>query len=125
LEAIDATTAEIRAQQNLLPLDLPEGYVEQMQAAVRFTEQDDLGKLTVGYRSTGPDDALHAEVYDLVAQQLWAIRRGMIEAQQELYQPLDELLEFERSRVSDYQSFDEYSPGPPEPDISYWLGQLS
>lgn len=38
LEAIDPTLEMVRALKNLLPLDLPEGYVGQMQAPVRFVE---------------------------------------------------------------------------------------
>ena len=103
---------QIRAQRNLLPLDLPQGYVEHLQAPVRFIEQNDLGRMIVAYRSTGPDDFAHAEAYDLVARSLWDYRQQVAEAST----PRFDALETVRSRVNDYNDFD-YSPGPPEPDF--------
>ena len=111
-EALDATLEQIRAQRNLLPLDLPQGYVEHLQAPVRFIEQNDLGRMIVAYRSTGPDDFAHAEAYDLVARSLWDYRQQVAEAST----PRFDALETVRSRVNDYNDFD-YSPGPPEPDF--------
>ena len=69
---MDATAHAIRRQRNLLPLDLPEGYVEQIRAPVRFAARDELGRVAVGYRSTGPDDFFMAEAFDLIATDLWA-----------------------------------------------------
>lgn len=33
--------------------------------------------MMVGYRSTGPDDFVHAEVYRLVATELWWLLRAV------------------------------------------------
>lgn len=102
VEGMDATSEMIRGQRNLLPLDLPEGYVEQMQAPVRVAEKDELGKIAVYYRSTGADDYFHAEVYDIVATELWWLRQGLEEATRDVYKPLEEMLEFERSGLHEY-----------------------
>jgi hypothetical protein len=105
-EAIDAMMQAIREQRNLLPRDLPEGYVEHMQAPVRFLEKNDVGKIVVGYRNSGPDDYAHAEVYDLVARELWAYRIELDEYTGVL-QPLEERYEFERSHLGDHDAFEE------------------
>lgn len=113
VEAIDAMAEMIRAQKNLLPLDLPEGYVEQMQANVRVVTKDEMGKITVAYRKIGgADDYAHAEVYDIVATELWWLRQSLEESQREAYRSLDDLIDFQRSRLSDYDGDVDYHPGP-------------
>lgn len=108
-EAIDATLQMIREQRNELPMDRPEDYDRNMKAVVRFVEKDEFDKLKIGYRSTGPDDYVHAEVYDLIAKEAWAIRQGVEDAQREVYQPLDNMLEFKRYSLDDES--DDYSEG--------------
>lgn len=122
LEALDATLEQIRLRKNLLPLDLPAGYVEQMQSPTRFAEEDELGRQTVGYRSTGPDDYAHAETYDLVAEELWNYRQEVQLALREEFRPLDDLLEFTRSDLNSYGPAPEYSPGPREPTLEELQG---
>lgn len=116
-EAIDSMTEMIRSQHNHLPADLPEHYVEHLQSLVRRTEEDDLGKRSVRYvRMGSADDYAHAEVYDLVATELWWYRQGVEEAQRAVYQPLENLMEFERSNLSDYGDEGEYLPGGHDED---------
>lgn len=113
VEAIDAMAEMLREQKNLLPMDLPEGYVEQMQANVRVASKDEMGKVTVAYRKVGgADDYAHAEVYDIVATEIYWLRQGIEEAEREVYRPLDDLLDFQRSRLADYDSGVDYHPGP-------------
>ena len=66
-EGIDTTLGLIRTMRNRLPIDLPEGYVDQMRNAVRVQEVDELGRRTAGYRHPGPFDYLMAEVFDYFA----------------------------------------------------------
>lgn len=119
VEALDAMTEMVRTQKNLLPLDLPDGYVEQMQAPVRVTEKDALGKVTVAYKSTGPDDYAHAEVYDIVASEVWGMRQGLKDAQREVDVPLDDLLDFPRSRLADLGADVVYDPGRTDEPYDY------
>jgi Phage terminase large subunit (GpA) len=113
-EAIDTTLELIRLQSNLLPQGLPDGYVAQMQAAVRYVDKNEMGKVTVVYRSTGHDDYLHAETMDVVATYLCQHRTYIEERQEEVLVPLDDLVPFRRSDVNDYNNY-EYRPGPGEP----------
>jgi hypothetical protein len=115
LAAIDATTEMIRQQRNLLPLDLPDDYIDHLQALVRSAEQDPLGNQHVTYHATGPDDYAQAEVYDLLAGELWQLQQNVDDASRETFVALDELVEFPRSRLSDLD--DPYVPGPREPDF--------
>ena len=115
-EAIDAMAEMIRSQTTQLPADLPEGYIEQMQALVRVQEEDALGRRTVSYKRMGSaDDYAHAEVYDLVATELWYYRTGVAEAQRDVYKPLEDFMEFERSNLANYGDA-EYEPGGREED---------
>ena len=110
IEAIDAVMEMVRSQRNLLPRVLPEGYVDEMRALVRVTREDEVGRMTVQYRSGRPDDFAHAEAYDLVAWEAWRIRQAV---GHEVIQPLDEMLEFERADFNDYDDGEDetYSPG--------------
>lgn len=116
-EAIDAMTEMIRLQNNLLPEDLPDGYIEQLQSLVRVQDEDAAGRRTVKYRRMGhADDYAHAEVYDLVATELWYFRQGMSEAERDVYTPLEDMLEFERSNLANYEYEPDYEPGGAEDD---------
>lgn len=77
--AIDATLDMFRAQRNLIPAleELPDDYADHMGALVRIVERDEKDKVVVFYRSTGPDDFAQAEVYDLVATELFHHVRGV------------------------------------------------
>jgi Phage terminase large subunit (GpA) len=122
VEAIDATLEQIRRQHNLLPADLPENYSDNLMAAIRFAEEDELGKMVVGYRKTGPDDYLHAEVYDLIATEAWYIRQRVEDSQREVLQPLDDLMEFQRSALDDSGDL-EYRAGPEE-TVEHYLDHV-
>lgn len=117
VEAIDATMEQIRQQRNELPQNLPENYVAEMQANVRMTEKDEVGKVTVVYRNTSADDYLHAEVYDLVATEVWWVRQMAGNYSREEFQPLDQLMEFQRSDLNDEEAMD-YRPGPDDGEYS-------
>jgi hypothetical protein len=110
---MDATINMIRTQRNMIPVDLPSGYVEHMQTPVRFIEEDEMDKLRVGYRSMGPDDFFMAELYDLVATELFWMQVLVNEARREDVLPLDDLFDFERCRLGTYEDA-EYRPGPPD-----------
>jgi hypothetical protein len=112
--AMDATIEILRAQRNLLPEDLPEDYVDHMVANRRKADRDQYGRQRVYYdNGTRPDDYFQAEVYDVVATEVAIIRMEaeQIEAVQGQLTTLDQELEFERSRVADYDEM-EYRPGP-------------
>jgi ribosomal protein S27AE len=119
LEAIDAMTERIRAQRNLLPWDLPDEYADHLRALVRTVENDPVGSPRVSYRATGPDDFAQAEVYDVVATDLWRYQQLVADYTRETFTTLDEHLDFERSNLSSYDDDMRYSPGPDEPNDSY------
>lgn len=106
VEAMDATAEQFRQQHNLLPADLPEGYVDAMQAPVRVVQEDELGRKTVSYRSMGQDDWFHAEVYDLVATEMFVHRQITEELKRESLSKLEDHFEFERSALGDYSHED-------------------
>jgi hypothetical protein len=111
-EAIDTTLGLVRMTRNRLPMDLPEGYVEQLRNVVRFHDRDEVGRQTVGYRSLGPIDYLMAEVYDYLALRLVEAEGLYKEMSQEEYVYLEDYVEFERSTLLDPDA--PYSPGPDE-----------
>ena len=109
-EAIDATFQQIREQRNWLPTDLPRGYPEQLTSLVRHVTVDDTDKVVVSYKATGPHDYAQAEVYDMVAGELWLWRTAVDAELQSELRPLEDMLEFERSALSDESVG--YTPGP-------------
>jgi hypothetical protein len=73
-EWITLTLDLFRRQHNLLPMDdvLPKGmegktYQEHLRNIVKERKTDQIGREYYGYRETGPEDFLQAEVYDCVA----------------------------------------------------------
>ena len=110
-ESLDAAFDRIRGQRELLPTDLPEGFVEQMCANVRSVERDDVGRITVAYRSTGADDYAQALAYSVVAAECYWIQEQVAHSAE--VTSIDEIegLGFERSTLGDYDAEDEYSPG--------------
>lgn len=120
VEAMDATAEMIRMQDNKLPLDLPDGYIEAMQAPVRVATKDELGRVQVTYKSLGEDDYYHAETYDVVATACWQFRVARDEQDADLFTPLEEMLEFQRSDLS-VEGSDDYSPGG-RSDGEYYAG---
>ena len=120
-EAMDTTIQLIREQRNLLPHDVPEGYVEHMRGPVRFVEKDATGRMTVGYRSTGADDYFMAEAFDLIARELFEHQVVMREMAHEEVMTIEEFLESEQPSIRDPFDYhlgpdDTTSLGPPEPD---------
>lgn len=110
-EGMDATVERVRRQKNLLPLDLPDGYVQHMTANVRRVEEDELGKKKVRWFNTRPDDYFQAEVYDEAAFALWLVRLEVDMAGDEVYTRLEDHLEFRRGEV-DQLGNNEWRPGP-------------
>lgn len=112
LEAIDHMMAGFRAQRNLLPLDLPDEYIAHLRSLVRIRHADDFGNERVTYQASSPDDYAHAETYDLIAAFLWDVRQLTDELSRQTLVPLDELVDFRRSNLGDYDADVEYDPGP-------------
>jgi hypothetical protein len=117
-EAIDKTLDRIRLMQNQLPIDLPEDYVQHLRNAVRFHDVDDVGRRTVGYRSTGPIDYLMAEVYDDFALDLARAEVLSETISTVSYVAVDEVVDFQRSTLDD--PYAEYEPGPLEEWANAW-----
>jgi len=104
-EALDAVIQELRTGQNLLPRNLPPGYEDQLQSPARLIEESSRGDPRARYVKRGPDDYAHAEVYDLVAFELYKRDHLIVDARSWE----DDPVEVERS----YLDWDGgYSPGP-------------
>lgn len=73
---IDATLDLFRWQRNLLPgrALLPDGYEEGLRAVVRRRVQRTDGRWVHRYESSGPDDWLFAELFDVVATEVFRLR---------------------------------------------------
>ena len=111
VEAMDAAFEGIRNQSNHLPQNLHDDYAKHLMSNVRVVETDDVGRTTVQYRKVGgADDYAHAEVYDLLATELWYWERLETEAQEEHFEQLDERLDFERATLGSAGAED-YDPG--------------
>lgn len=110
-DAYDATVELIRSQKNLLPIVVPDGYVQQVTAPVRRVEADELGRARTWWEAIRPDDYAQAEVYDMVATEMWWIRQQVLESQELVTRQLDDAIDYERSAVDDFDNVD-YHPGP-------------
>lgn len=109
---IDATLDSIRQRTNMLPVNIPEDYVDHMRAPVRFQEEDEEdGTMRTGYRIEVAHDYMQAEAYDLAATETWWALHLKGRVQREQLQPLDQIMPFERTHVSEYGEAG-YSPGP-------------
>lgn len=102
---IDATFEMIRQQRNMLPRNLPEGYIEEMRALIRRVIEDEKGKRVVRYQKSASDiadDFAFAEAYDLAATELWIWMQtyGSLMAVEET--TADDLVDFERSHLAEY-----------------------
>jgi hypothetical protein len=100
-ESLDAAIELIRTQRNLLPIDYPPDYPNHLRSEKRRVVKDELGRKAVEYVKTGDDDYLMAEVYDVVAEAMLLIQMEVDDAQAQVFTPLDEMLEFQRSSVND------------------------
>lgn len=109
-DAIDATLDLVRQQRNLLPPVLPDKYAEHMQALIRVAEKDPSGRKKVRYESTGADDYAHAEVYDLVASELFWMRQSVENFNLDELTLLEQHMDFERSVLREAE--DIYVSGP-------------
>lgn len=113
-EAIDATFDMIRQQRNYLPWEVEgiEGYVEELQAPIRKVDRNAEGKTKVYYESMSPDDYAHAEVYDMLAGDVWWWVQSVNAAEEGEVMPMEQMYDFDRI---DLQA-DEYDPGQPGTD---------
>jgi hypothetical protein len=116
-EAIDATFEQVRQQRRLLPGDPPPDYVEHLQALTRVQEEDEHGRMKVEYVHGGqPFDYAMAEVYDLVAKEVYLWRQGAEAAIEGTTHRFDELYDFEAEDLDAGTQdtsvrLDEYDPG--------------
>lgn len=112
---MDATRKMMQELRNVLPQNIPEDYVPQMRAPVRKTRDNSMGEKVAFYESRSPDDFYHAETFDIIAREVYIAQQEIEDAQREVYQPLDSLMPFQRSSVSDLEDSD-WRPGPREDD---------
>ncbi len=113
-EAIDRMMDRMRAQKNHLPMTLPPTYGEQMRANVRVVTENDKGQRVARYEKVGKfDDYAHAEVYDEAAWDGFRVVREVMVLAEDTYEPLDDLMDFDRSEVNQGGSLG-YSAGPEE-----------
>lgn len=114
--AIDAMHEMVRTQRNWLPINLPEqpqNYIEHMQANIRVILEDEFGKKTAVYRNTVPNDYAMAEVFDVIATDLYWRRQDLGELESEDITTLDDEIEFERSHLSEWRDRPgDYVAGP-------------
>ena len=117
-EAIDAMMDSIRQHRKAPPRNPPRRYVDQLRAPKRRTVEDTKGRPKRIYVSTGTagDDYAHAEVYALVASEVWkGLQRMDAETRAAIGEPIaDEDLGFRRAKL-DVPS-DDYDPGLSEWD---------
>lgn len=103
-EALDAMMDSIRQQRNVPLLDPPTNYVAQLRSPKRKVVISQTGKVSRVYEATGTvgDDYAHAEVYDLVATDLYRMMRGIVESRVEEDRRVpDEEIGFRRVRLAD------------------------
>lgn len=122
-EAHDGVIHLINAQRNLLAADRPGGpegeYDTHLLSPTRYVDKDEeLDKVSVYYRATGPDDYFQAEVYDLVAIECWWARVAIDASQREDYSTLDDHYEIERVDLTEASEDEGYNAGPDEGDWS-------
>lgn len=110
--ALDAVVEQFRRLNNLLPWELPDGYVAHMMSNVRrvHTLTDGVTK-EARWEATRPDDYAMAEVFDLLATELYYRNLLLGDATRDVLTKLDDLMPFERSQVADLEEIS-YSPGP-------------
>jgi hypothetical protein len=103
---LDATLDLFRWQRNLLPRrqPLPQDYEEQLRAPVRRRVQRKDGQWTHRYESTGGDHWAMAELFDVVATEVWRLR-------------------LMSGVLSEHMRQQEVQPPEPTPDFSEWEGK--
>jgi hypothetical protein len=110
--SMDATVELFRRQMNYLPQDLPDGYVSHLTANIRrVLVKEGTNEQRVVWEPTRPDDYAMAELFDMLANELWWAKTQVEAGSQETLTPLDEMVEFQRSGVTDLTD-DEWRPGP-------------
>jgi hypothetical protein len=136
--ALDAMLETIRAQQNMLPSNPPDDYKEHLQAPNRVVATDNATHVRIGrggkqdnppratrvfYRSAGPDDYAMAEVFDVVATELYWRRVLLDDAEREVFSVLDDEVDFERSHLSHLGDDGDYHAGGREEEIDRYYTQ--
>jgi len=82
--AMDTTVDLLRSLANLLPEDLPKGYIEQMLAPRREVRPNQFGRPSAAWVSHAPDDYFMAETFDVVAAGMLQQRLAELYPQYEL-----------------------------------------
>lgn len=108
--AMDAVVEQFRRLNNLLPMEIPDGYVSHMTANVRRVRELPDQRREAMWESTRPDDYAMAELFDLLATELYYRSLLLDDATRSVLTPLDDLMPFERSTVADLEDV-EYRPG--------------
>jgi hypothetical protein len=107
--AIDGMVELVRRQMNYLPQDLPEHYVNHMTANIRRVLVHPVTmESEVEWHPTRADDYAMAEVFDMVACELYWAREKVLSQSGERLTPLDEMVRFRRSDVTELGGEDEY-----------------
>jgi len=118
----DAMVERFRRQHNFPYEDVPHNYIAHLGSSVRrvLILDETTGRTRVVWESNGrPDDYAHAENYDEVAGAL-LMRRLLIDWEsRETLQPLDQLVQFDRTTVDDLTD-SEYRLGPGGSDDSMY-----
>lgn len=112
-ETISATLDMIRTQKNHLPLNVPDVYAQHMRAAVLKKEEDEKGRVTVFYETKQDHDYLQAESYDVAGTEAYWVLKLAGHAERQVLQPLDNMMEFQRTNVQNYDppGGGDWSPG--------------
>jgi hypothetical protein len=119
-ETLDVTFNNIRRGRNLLPAEVPPGYIEEMGNEVREVEENKKGIKVARYSKLGRNDFAHAENYDTVAKMICVyedITGGIVGKAQEV-EALEDHLDYERSALHEDEGYydgpggGDYHPGP-------------
>lgn len=110
-ESIDAMMDGIRTGTNRPLSEPPPKYTDHLRSLKRVTELNKAGRPVRRYKTTGTlgDDYAHAEVYDLVATELWRMAGGLAQMAPVSRHLSQEEMGFERVRLDG--SSDDYRPG--------------
>ena len=95
---LDVTCDEMRAGHNLLPADLPHGYVEEMTSPRKRWTDSPSGHRTARYEKTGTDDYAHAEGFDILAARVTPNIEDEASGEVELV-PITDVVDFQPSSL--------------------------
>ena len=87
---LDATFDALRSGRNLLPEDLPHGYVDEMTSPRRMMREVS-GRRQAHYKKRGDDDYAHAEAFDYLASRILSLPKDQ-PAYETVYVPFEEAI---------------------------------